>query len=158
MKRMAFWATMALVAVIVMNSCKDDPVKPKDKESSIKLVSYDETVEGSSTTNEFSAYAVLQNISDSEKEIMIKMEYAEKTMGHDVLFCALENCWQPDEYGVVTAGPRTFGAGEIEKEKDFHVTLSPNNTPGNTKLKFTAYVKDDTTDNKVFYITFKVGL
>lgn len=158
MKRLAYIAMAALMTMFVMISCKEDPVKPIDNKSSIKLISYDEVVEGSSTTKDLEAYAVIQNISTSDKQIIFKMEEVEKTVGHTILFCALENCWQAGTDGTVITAPRLFKAGEIEADKDFHLTLSPNGKTGKTKLKFTAYVADDPEDKIVFYITYNVTL
>jgi hypothetical protein len=154
MKRITYIAIAAILTVVLMNSCKDDPVKPIDKVMSIKLLSYDSVVTGSSQDYSFPANAVIQNVSSTAKDLVFKMEIVEKTEGHNIEFCAFGTCLIPDESGICTTPVMTFAPGQIEEPTDFHASLLPYGKMGTTKAKFTASVVGDPEDKVEFYITF----
>ncbi len=160
MKKLICFALALTMTVVLMNSCDDDDntTKPVEKVKSFQIVSYDNVVNGYADSSEIPAAAIIKNISASSKNLMIKAEIEELAFNHVVSFCDWQNCLEVKEgTPTISGSPKVLAANESTTSGDFHLILYPANSTGTTKIKFTAYVAEDTADSVQFHITYIVN-
>ncbi|MBM2814600.1 MAG: hypothetical protein HW421_1362 [Ignavibacteria bacterium] len=127
------------------------------KSQSLKLVSIDSLVERETIDEEVKAHYQLQNISSSEKSVLLNIKVKSISDGHQYQFCFGGVCKLPRTTDFYETTDVSMKPGEITGD-DTYMVLLPFGATGTTSLEVTYYIKDSPNDKITFNITYKIGV
>lgn len=125
---------------------------------SLELVSYDDVVTGD-PSEELNSFAVVKNISNESKKIMIRIITQQAAEGHEIAMC-WGQCFFVTESDITFDPSKILDPGALSEEgyQGYHTSCTPYDYEGQSIVRIIFFVEGNPTDNVEYTVTFNATL